>query len=228
MPRSGSSLVEQILASHPDVHGSGERNGLFRVFAAQRLAHDEDELTAEAVLGILRRRAPPALRIVDKDLRNFEHLGTIHRIFPQAHIVHCRRDALDTCFSAYTKLFLGDFPFTYDLRELGLHYRSYQSLMAHWRAVLPSRAFIEVDYERLVAHPRETSARILNFLGLPWNENCLRFFETTRAVRTSSLLEVRRPIYRSSVGRSADARAQLKVLIETLAAPVTVPAKKIR
>jgi tetratricopeptide (TPR) repeat protein len=216
MPRSGSSLVEQIVASHPDVHGSGERNGLFRVFAARRLAHDEDELTAESVVGILRRRAPPALRIVDKDLRNFEHLGVIHRIFPQARIIHCRRDALDTCFSAYTKLFLGDFAFTYDLRELGLYYRSYQSLMEHWRAVLPSRAFIEVDYERLVAHPRETSARIVDFLGLPWNEDCLRFFETTRAVRTSSLVDVRRPIYHSSVGRSAAARTQLEVLIETL------------
>jgi tetratricopeptide (TPR) repeat protein len=221
MPRSGSSLVEQIVASHPDVHGSGERNGLFRIFAARRFAHDEDELTAESVIGILRRRAPPALRIVDKDLRNFEHLGVIHRIFPQARIIHCRRDALDTCFSAYTKLFLGDFAFTYDLRELGLYYRSYQSLMEHWRAVLPDRAFIEVDYERLVAAPRETSRRIVDFLGLPWNEVCLRFFETSRAVRTSSLVDVRRPIYRSSVGRSAAARTQLEVLIETLSpAPV--------
>jgi tetratricopeptide (TPR) repeat protein len=223
MPRSGSSLLEQILASHPDVHGSGERNGLFRVFAARRFAHDEDELTADSVIGILRRRAPPALRIVDKDLRNFEHLGIIHRIFPQARIIHCRRDALDTCFSAYTKLFLGDFAFTYDLRELGLYYRSYRSLMEHWRAILPSRAFIEIDYERLVAHPRETTARIVDFLGLPWNEDCLRFFETTRAVRTSSLVDVRRPIYRSSVGRSAAARSQLEVLIETLSPAAVGP-----
>jgi tetratricopeptide (TPR) repeat protein len=223
MPRSGSSLVEQIVASHPDVHGAGERNGLFRAFAAQRFADAEDELTAESVVGILRRRALAAPRIVDKDLRNFEHLGTIHRIFPQARIIHCRRDALDTCFSAYTKLFLGDFPFTYDLRELGLYYRGYHSLMEHWRGVLPGRAFIEVDYERLVAHPRETSRRIVEFLGLPWNENCVRFFETTRAVRTSSLVDVRRPIYRSSVGRSAAARSQLEVLIETLASAPAGP-----
>jgi tetratricopeptide (TPR) repeat protein len=216
MPRSGSSLVEQIVASHPDAHGSGERNGLFSLFADRRFPGDGDEITAESVIGILRRRASRAIRVVDKDLRNFEHLGIIQRILPRARIIHCRRDPLDTCFSAYTKLFVGNFPFTYDLRELGLYYRSYQSLMAHWRALLPSRAFIEVDYEQLIADSRETSRRIVDFLGLPWNEGCLRFFETTRAVRTSSFVEVRRPIYSSSVGRSADARTQLRALIEAL------------
>jgi hypothetical protein len=189
---------------------------LFGLFAERRLLRDEDELAAESVVGILRRRASQAMRIVDKDLRNFEHLGTIHRILPQARMIHCRRDALDTCFSAYTKLFVGNFPFTYDLRELGLYYRGYRSLMARWRALLPPRAFMEVDYELLIAQPRETSRRIVDFLGLPWNEACLRFFETTRAVQTSSFAEVRRPIYSSSVGRSAGARAQLQALIEAL------------
>lgn len=218
MPRCGSSLVEQIVASHPDARGSGERNGLFGLFAERRRLGDADELAAESVVGILRRHASQAMRIVDKDLRNFEHLGTIHRILPQARMIHCRRDALDTCFSAYTKLFVGNFPFTYDLRELGLYYRGYRSLMAHWRTLLPARAFMEVDYELLIAQPRETSRRIVDFLGLAWNEACLRFFETTRAVQTSSFAEVRRPIYSSSVGRSAGARAQLQALIEALEA----------
>jgi tetratricopeptide (TPR) repeat protein len=219
MPRSGSSLVEQIIAAHPDVHGAGERTRLRASFEGAAppdcAAARDDERIADTALACLRRLSPGAARIVDKDLGNFLHLGVIHRIFPRARIIHCRRDPLDTCFSAYTKLFAGDFPFTYDLREMGLYYRSYHALMAHWRGVLPSRIFMEVDYETLVSEPLETH-RLVDFLGLPWSEGCARFFETRRAVHTASAAQVRRPIYRTSVGRAAAVTAHLQPLIEAL------------
>jgi tetratricopeptide (TPR) repeat protein len=220
MPRSGSSLVEQIVASHPDVHGAGEQTRLRTLFetAAQlpdSAASQQDERTAEAALEFLRRLSPGAVRVVDKDLSNFLHLGVIHRLFPRARIIHCRRDPLDTCFSAYTKLFLGNFPFTYDLREMGLYYRSYHALMAHWRALLPARIFMEVDYETLVSEPLETR-RLVDFLGLTWSDACARFFETRRTVHTASAAQVRRPIYRTSIGRAAPMIAHLEPLTEAL------------
>jgi len=219
MPRCGSSLVEQILASHPDVHGAGEQTRVRTLFETKRAefgsSPDDDGVAGKALL-LLRRFSPGAERIVDKDLANFMHLGVIHRIFPHAHIIHCRRDPVDTCFSAYTKLFLGGFPFTYDLREMGLYYRHYHALMAHWRSVLPSRIFMEVDYESLVSEPLETAHRLVEFLGLTWDDACARFFETRRAVNTASAAQVRRPVYRSSVGRSASLLSYLKPLTEAL------------
>jgi tetratricopeptide (TPR) repeat protein len=218
MPRSGSSLIEQILASHPDVHGGGEQLRLREVLDpfSKRGERGDEARTAEEALRILRRHSPSAARVIDKDLMNFSRLGVIHRIFPNARIVHCRRDALDTCFSAYTKLFVGNFSFSYDLRELGLYYRSYHSLMEHWRRALPARVYMDVDYETLVTQPEPTMRRLVDFLGLRWNEACMRFFESRRPVNTSSLAQVRRPIYRSSVGRSAALRAHLRPLIEAL------------
>ncbi len=157
-----------------------------------------------------------ATRIVDKDLMNFQHLGLIHRLFPRARIIHCRRDAMDTCFSAYGKLFAGDLPFAYELRELGQYYRDYHALRAHWRATLPADNFMEVDYETLVSQPDETTRRLVHFLGLPWHEACGRFFETARTVNTASCMQVRQPIYRSSVGRSAALLDYLRPLVEAL------------
>jgi tetratricopeptide (TPR) repeat protein len=222
MPRCGSSLVEQILASHPEIHGAGEQTRLHNLFAkldaqsSDPAAPQDEQRCAESAVEVLRRFSTQAQRIVDKDLRNFLHLGTIHRIFPHARMIHCRRNPLDTCFSAYTKLFLGDFPFTYDLRELGLYYRNYRTLMAHWRAVLPSRIFMELDYETLVSEPLDTTRRLLDFLGLRWSDACMHFFETSRTVNTASFAEVRQPIYRSSVGRSAAILSELQPLIEAL------------
>jgi tetratricopeptide (TPR) repeat protein len=225
MPRCGSTLIEQILASHPQVHGAGELVGLRPLFegmvpgALDAGADDSERQLAEiAAVGLdkLRRFSTHADRIIDKDLANFLHLGVIHRIFPRARIIHCRRNALDTCFSAYSKLFLGDFAFTYDLRELGLYYRQYHALMAHWRSVLPSQAFMDVDYETLVATPHEETRRMLSFLGLPWNGACVRFFETARTVSTASMAQVRQPIYRSSVGRARSLATHLQPLIEAL------------
>ena len=217
MPRCGSSLVEQIIASHPHAHGGGEQTRLRQlVLALENGARGEEARTAAAALRSLSRRAPDAARIVDKDLMNFQYLGRIHRLFPRARIIHCRRDAVDTCFSAYGKLFAGDLPFAYELRELGLYYRDYHALMAHWRSALPAHNFMEVDYETLVAQPDETTRRLVEFLGLPWHEACGRFFETARTVSTASFAQVRQPIYRSSVGRSAALLDHLRPLIEAL------------
>jgi tetratricopeptide (TPR) repeat protein len=227
MPRSGSSLVEQIIASHPDVHGSGEQTGLRELFAAKCFDFEgphDDERSAETALQVLRRHAPRAVRVIDKDLGNFKYLGVIHRIFPHARIIHCRRDALDTGFSAYTKLFLGDFPFTYDLREMGRYYRNYRSLMEHWRGMLPSQNLMDVDYETLVTEPDETTRRLVDFLGLPWNDACLRFFETRRVVSSASFAQVRQPIYRSSVGRSTSVLSYLQPLAEALGTPAPLAA----
>jgi hypothetical protein len=211
MPRSGSTLVEQILASHSEIHGAGELLQLRALFEAG----GDEHRVAEAVLAKLKRTSPRA-RIIDKDLANFLHLGLIHRVFPRARIIHCRRDPLDTCFSAYTKLFVGDLGYAYELGELGRYYRDYHALMAHWRQVLPSTAFLEVDYEALVADPQNETRRLLDFLGLPWDEACVRFFETERTVTTSSFAQVRRPIYRSSIGRTQSLRSHLKPLIDAL------------
>jgi tetratricopeptide (TPR) repeat protein len=217
MPRCGSSLIEQIIASHPDAHGGGEQTRMRQIILSfDGGAPGDDVRAAEAALQSLVRCAPAAARIVDKDLMNFQHLGRIHRLFPRARIIHCRRDALDTCFSAYGKLFAGDLPFVYELRELGLYYRDYHALMTHWRGTLPAANFMEVDYETLVSQPDETTRGLLDFLGLPWHEACGRFFETPRTVNTASFAQVRRPIYRSSVGRSAALLDQLRPLIEAL------------
>ena len=213
MPRCGSSLIEQILASHPEIHGAGE---LVQLRALLEAAEPGTRPIAEVALERLRRFSPQAARIIDKDLRNFLYLGAIHRIFPHARIVHCRRDPLDTCFSAYTKLFAGDLGFTYEQRELGAYYRGYHALMSHWRSLLPGQVFMEIDYEALVSDPQTETHRLLEFLGLPWNEACARFFDTSRSVNTASFAQVRRPIYRSSVGSASSLRSHLEPLIEAL------------
>jgi tetratricopeptide (TPR) repeat protein len=217
MPRCGSSLVEQILASHPEVHGAGELVQLRALFEASdhQTSDNEGSLAARA-FAKLRRFSPQANRITDKDLGNFLHLGVAHRIFPRARIIHCRRDPLDTCFSAYTKLFVGDYGFTYEMRELGLYYRHYHALMAHWRSVLPPETLMEIDYETLVSEPHAETQRLLDFLALPWNDSCVRFFETARIVNTASFAQVRRPPYRSSIGCSLPHRSHLQPLIAAL------------
>ncbi len=223
MPRSGSTLIEQILASHPDAHGAGELRQLRGLFEAaapdlgECAAIGVESRVAAAALARLRQCSGSAQRIIDKDLANFRHLGVIHRIFPRARIIHCRRDPLDTCFSIYTRLFLGSLHFTYDLMELGRYYRDYYALMAHWRAILPSRVFMEIDYETFVTQPEQQTRRLLEFLDLRWDDACMRFFETARTVSTSSFAQVRRPIFRSSIGRGRALRSHLGPLVEALA-----------
>jgi hypothetical protein len=142
----------------------------------------------------------------------------IRIVLPDAKIIHSRRDPADTCLSCYTKLFAGAQTFAYDQTELGRFHRSYQRLMAHWRATLPASHFLEVDYEAVVDDLEGQARRMIAFLGLPWDEACLRFHESRRQVRTASVNQVREPIYRDSKGRWRKHAAHLQPLIAALGA----------
>ncbi len=215
MPRSGTTLVEQIAASHPQVHGAGERwemdvaaHNLSDTLGAQAPYPENvaelDEATAarlgEAYLGRLREVAGDAERVIDKLPFNYLRLGLIAVLLPRARVIHCRRDVRDTCLSCYFQNFSIPYPWTTDLCEIGRYHRAYERLMAHWRSVLP-RAMLEVDYEDLVADQEGQSRRIIDFLGLQWDPRCLDFHRTQRQVSTASAWQVRRPIYATSVGR---------------------------
>jgi hypothetical protein len=231
MMRSGTTLVEQILASHPLVYGAGERIelGLLASGLPRRLGvADEypecvrhlDRATVQAVattvLQGLQERSDGARHVVDKMPLNFLGLGLIATLFPKARIIHCQRDPVDTCLSCYLRNFAASFTFTYDLQHLGLYYRQYERLMAHWRAVLPLPIF-ELRYEELTAEPETHTRQLLAFCGLPWDERCLRFHETERPVRTASMLQVRQPMYRSAVGRWQRYEKHLSPLLAALA-----------
>ncbi len=225
MPRSGTTLVEQILASHPQIQGGGEPRHvetLVRELGAAypggiaALAGEEFAALGRRYLALAGPARPGALRLTDKMPNNFLHAGLIHLALPGARIIHCRRDPVDTCLSCYSKLFTTGQDFSYDMAELGAYYRCYEALMAHWRAVLPAGRFIEVEYERVVAGLEDEARRLIAFCGLDWDAACLRFHETARPVRSASMNQVRRPIYRSSLGRWMPFRAELRPLLEAL------------
>lgn len=205
MPRSGTTLVEQVLASLPGVHGGDEMDALDKTLARFPAPETLDEAGFRALAGDYLARiqalAPNAIRITNKVPLNFRHLGLLHRALPAAKFVHVFRDPLDTCVSCFTKLFSGALDFTYDLGELGRYYRAYERVMAHWRAVLPAGVMLDLRYEDFVADFAAQAARLVAFCGLDWDEICLRFFETSRAVRTASVAQVRRPLFASSIGR---------------------------
>jgi tetratricopeptide (TPR) repeat protein len=209
LPRSGTTLIEQILASHPEVTGAGELITLQHLVDSigsypdnvAQMGREDFARLGQAYLAQVTPLAKGRQFVVDKMPANFLHAGLIRLMLPNARIIHSRRDPVDTCLSCYTKLFTAEQAFAYDLGELGRFYRSYQGLMAHWRAVLPSKAFIEIDYEAVVDDLEGQARRLIDFLGLTWDEACLRFHETRRPVRTASLTQVRRPLYASSVGR---------------------------
>jgi len=225
MPRSGTTLVEQILASHPAIHGGGEYSPLPQIAAAiGGVPEGLGDLTADdlARLGddYLARAGPPPpgkTRVVDKALINFVNLGLIRLILPEAPVIHVRRDPVDACLSCYTKNFIAaNAPYTYDQTELGLFYRDYARLMAHWRATLPAAHFLEVDYEAVVDDLQAQARRMIEFLGLSWDVACLEFHRTRRPVRTASVNQVRTPIYRESVGRWRPHAAYLGPLLDAL------------
>jgi tetratricopeptide (TPR) repeat protein len=215
MPRSGTSLVEQILASHPDVYGAGEL--LFFDRAIAEAGSDDPAALGARYLELLDGIAPAAKRVVDKLPSNFRHVALLHLALPQARIVHCVRDPLDTCFSCYTTHFTGRQDFAWDLAEAGRYYRAYAALMEHWRSVLPPGIMLDVSYEDLIAHFEENARRLLAFCNLTWDDAVLRFYETDRPIRTASYRQARQPIYATSI-RAADAyRTELQPLIDALA-----------
>jgi tetratricopeptide (TPR) repeat protein len=208
MPRSGTSLAEQIIASHPEAKGVGEPDYWLK---AARASHDEirqkildlpaRKKLAENYLRLIERRYPTAARIVDKTPTNSDFVGFIHSVFPNARIIRMRRDPIDTCLSCYFQNFSTAQTFTMDLADLADYYRTHQRLMDHWLRVLPARAILEVPYEGLVTDQETWTRKILEFLGLEWDERCLSFHETKRSVITASVWQVRQRIYRHSVER---------------------------
>lgn len=206
MPRSGTTLAEQILASHREVHGAGEQ--LYWSFAAEVEAAAPPERRAEAIAGLgreylatLGRISPEASRIIDKLPSNFRILGLIHAALPRARIIHLERNPLDTCLSIYLQGFTAGHPYAANLEDLAHYYREYRRLMAHWRAVLPPQTLLNVPYEALVEEPEVWSRRMLEHIGLAWDRRCLEFYRNDRPVLTASRWQVRQPISKGSVGR---------------------------
>jgi tetratricopeptide (TPR) repeat protein len=216
MPRSGTSLVEQILASHPAVHGAGELDFVHHIWVGMldmlrsnfgqypkcldKLTTEQVDGMAEVYLAPLVAMRPEATRITDKMPLNFLHLGLIASLFPSARIIHCVRDPMDTCLSCFMTYFNYPQPFKHDLAHLGHFYRLYEKLMAHWKSVI-DLPMLEVSYEEVVANPEAQSRRMVEFLDLPWDERCLSFHQTKRPCATASVMQVRRRVYNSSVGR---------------------------
>jgi tetratricopeptide (TPR) repeat protein len=226
MPRSGTTLVEQILAAHPDVWGAGELIAMNR--ATQGLAYpafmagaDRAAMTriGQAYLAEIAPIAQGRARLVDKLPGNFLRAGLIALALPGARIIHCRRDPVDTCLSCYAMLFAENQPFAYDQAELGRYWRAYDALMAHWRRVLPADRFLEVQYEEVVADLEGQARRLVAFAGLPWNEACLAFHAAERQVRTASVNQVRQPIYTTSVKRWIRYAPRLRPLLAALEIP---------
>jgi tetratricopeptide (TPR) repeat protein len=224
MPRSGTTLVEQILASHRQIFGAGEIAAFGDAVAAHAAFPEAVQSLNAAALRRLGRAyvvrlcalAPGARRITDKMPSNFLLAGLIHLALPKARVVHVRRDPVDTCLSCFATLFTAGQHFAYDLSELARYYLAYESLMAHWRRVLPEGAWLELRYEDIVGDLEREARRLIAYCGLDWDDRCLGFHATKRPVRTASATAVREPIYRRSVGRWRRYGALLDPLVETL------------
>lgn len=230
MPRSGTSLVEQILASHPAVHGAGELPYLKRIilracgdipgfdFIEQARHFDSGTFgdVGEQYVQRLRKHSDSATYITDKLPHNFFYLGLIKIILPQAKIIHCRRSPLDTCLSIYKNYFSDFHRYAYDLKELGEYYRLYQKLMEHWQRVLPENSIHDIQYELMVADQEEQTKALLDHCSLPWDERCLSFHRSDRAVQTVSAVQVRQPIYRRSLKLSEHYGSHLDPLRKSL------------
>jgi len=206
MPRSGTTLVEQVVSMHPDAGAGGELHFWNQRGAAWHGsgAADEKPFLAKAAadyLGVLRAIAPRAARVTDKMPFNFLWAGLIHVTFPRAIIIHCRRAALDTALSIHQTHFHPGLTFPTGGAELVTYFRGYQRLIDHWRCVLPADRFIEVDYEDLTRTPEPVISRIIAACGLTWHDACLRPECNPRAVKTPSKWQTRQPIYRTSVAR---------------------------
>jgi tetratricopeptide (TPR) repeat protein len=232
MPRSGTSLVEQIIASHPRAYGCGEldfinniagqisgsRDGWSYLNQLDRLGTKTLDQAAQKYTQELRRLAPGADYVTDKMPANALQLGLISAMLPQSKIVHCVRDPRDTCLSCYFHHFLGKGNvYTYDLANLGDYYADYWRLMKHWKSVLDI-PILDVVYEDVIADQEGQSRRLIEFLGLDWDDRCLEFHKTKRTTKTLSADQVNKPIYKSSVARWKPYEKHLGALIERLPA----------
>ncbi len=231
MPRSGSTLTEQIVASHPKAFGAGEIKTLARSVGSLRsrfpnlpkyplilskIKTDHYKMMSDMYLDYIKGVSGDALRVTDKMLSNYYFVGLIHLLFPNAKIINIVRNPIDTCLSAYTKLFKDDMPHSYDLIEMGHYYKRYEDIMEHWHKVLPAGVLKEIKYEDVVADTDKKAREIIDFCGLEWDDQCLDFHKSKRPVKTASVVQVRRPVYNTSVNRWKNYRKHLKPLIEAL------------
>ncbi|MCP3905472.1 MAG: tetratricopeptide repeat protein [Planctomycetes bacterium] len=231
MPRSGSTLTEQIIAAHPRAFGAGEilelpqlmreihtvlgRPTRYPIVVDDVTVEELDRL-ADQLIGRYQPYDPGALRIVDKHLENYVFLGLLAMMVPRARVIHCKRDPMSICFSMYTMpLSPLSHPYSTDLRNLGHFYREYERMMDHWRTVI-DMPFLEVQYEELVADQETWSRRLIDFCGLEWDDACLRFHETGRDVATASYDQVRKPMYETALKRYEAFDAHLGPLKEAL------------
>jgi tetratricopeptide (TPR) repeat protein len=233
MPRSGTTLTEQILASHPEVRALGERQFLNMAYArvcgttaitpavlyqAAQWSNRQLRQLGAAYLEISSRDVAARFsRTVDKLTQNFRLVGLVHAALPNARFIHTIRDPIDTCLSMFSLIFSSDAqPFSYDLGELGRYYSAYEKLMAHWHSILPPGVMIDVKYEDVVDDLEGQAHRIVAHCGLDWDDACLSFYKTDRPIRTSSHAQVRQPIYRSSVGKPRPPRELMLPLLQAL------------
>lgn len=216
MPRSGTTLVEQIISSHPRVHGAGELLALGQI-AGQLRGRDNNPIPypeyaseldglilaeiAARYVSKLRKLAPTSAHVTDKTPANFYFAGLIHLALPNARIIHTIRNPIDTCLSCFSKLFTAEQNYTYDLAELGRYYRCYAKLMAHWKRVLPEGRILDVHYENVVSDLEGEARRLIAYCGLEWDPRCLSFQDNERPVQTASAAQVRQPIYKNAIGR---------------------------
>jgi tetratricopeptide (TPR) repeat protein len=223
MPRSGTSLVEQILSSHPDVAGAGELYDLkqlvFKVVLKAEniiaLGNEDAVRLADEYLRRLTRYRDGAEHVTDKMPGNYVYIGMIRLMFPQAKIIHCLRNPADNCVSIFQQFFSGVHMYAYDLKELGQYYHLYRGLMDHWHRVLPGYIH-DIEYESLVAEQESETRRLLEFCGLPWDDACLSFYKSDRKVQTVSLSQVRQPIYKRSMQKWRQYEQYLGPLLEAL------------
>ena len=230
MPRSGTTLIEQIIASHPKAYGAGELPHLSRIasilgatsktieFDATKVAAqtaDDVRRVAEGYLERLTEGAGKAIRVTDKAPLNVRYLGIVALMFPNCQVIHCRRNPIDTCVSIFMQKFSRGHAYSHNLESLARYYREYVRLADHWRAVLPLK-MLDVDYEESVADTEAQARKVIDFLGLKWDDACLSFQHTKRAVATASQWQVRQPVYTTSVERWRRYEAHIGPLIEGL------------
>jgi tetratricopeptide (TPR) repeat protein len=233
MQKSGSTLVEQIISSHSQVHGADEIHALTTIETniTQQLESANPypecmsifdkgmaEVYSAQYLQELALHCPTAIRISDKLLGNFSRIGLIKTLFPKARIIHCQRNPLDNCISIFFQFF-PELKCSFELTELGRYYLDYQRLMSHWHKLFPGE-ILDVQYEELVMDQEAISRQLIDYLGLEWDEKCLDFHNNKRDVRTSSNIQVRQPMYKNSMNRWKHYERHLQPLIEVLQQPL--------
>lgn len=244
MPRSGSTLVEQMLASHPEVlgleeHGSFDKArqsvGGFQLHYEYQTPEEEHALVADKLQSLGKQyvktvydgwpKARDYKHFTDKSIDNYQNIGWMHLALPKARFIHLRRSILDTCLSIFTMQF-SSLSYSYNLTEIGKYYRIYDEMMTYWRSRVPGNLILDVNYEDLVENFEITSRRIINFCGLDWDDRVLNFHETKRVVKTASNIQVRQPLYRSSLKRLRPNDELLKPLYDGLGPRLAAVAKE--